>query len=69
MSHFIVKVGDQYQGPRRATGRLYENRTCLVDDIGEARVFNTKGAATSSKNNAGLGGEVLPVQLIIGEPA
>ena len=54
--HHVVKIGDtaEWLGPRRATGRMYENRTCTVDDVGEARVFNTKGAASNSARQAGF---------------
>ena len=63
MSHHVVEVDGKYQGPRRATGRLYENRTCLVSKISEARVFNTKGAATNSMKSAGLKGKVRAVSV------
>lgn len=53
MSHFIVMLGDLYQYPRRATGRVYESRTCWGNDLAQARVFNTRGAARNSSKGQG----------------
>lgn len=60
MAHFIVRKGNMYQYPRRNNGKMYESRTAYGADRGQARVFNTKGAATNS--SAGWG-EVIAVEL------
>jgi len=63
MAHFIVRKKGKtllYQYPRRNNGRLYESRTTHGPDAEQARVFNTKGAATRS--NEGWG-EVVEVEL------
>ena len=60
MTHFIVQNKDQYQYPRRNNGLLYESRTAHGPDKGQARVFNTKAAATNSSK--GWGG-VIEVEL------
>ncbi len=60
MTHFIVRKGHLYQYPRRNNGVQYESRTTHGPDREQARVFNTKGAATNS--NAGWG-TVVEVEL------
>ncbi len=65
MTHFIVRWDRenedyQYQYPRRNNGLLYESRTAHGPDKGQARVFNTKAAATNSSKGWG---EVIEVEL------
>ena len=62
MPHYIFRQGAIYQYPRRSTDRKdpYRQRTVLGPDVGQARVFNTKGAAKNSSNGWG---EVVEVEL------
>jgi hypothetical protein len=80
MAHFIARVpymldpeshdyvdGVFYAYNRRATGRLHERETHFGPDLDQARVFNTRGAATSAlKPFYPLDKiEVLPVKLTV----
>lgn len=66
MSHFIVEdVTNEYLYHRRNTGAMYVSRSMWGPDIGQARVFTTKSAATNSANQS-IGHyefEVVPVKL------
>ena len=61
MSHFIVRKDLEYQYTRRPTkADPYMSRTIYGQDLGQARVFTTKGAA---KNSSMGWGEVVEVEL------
>ena len=66
MAHFVNELPDgSYQTARKRIGPVYQTRTPTQGvPIEEARVFSTKGAATTSLNAAGLDGEVVPVTII-----
>ena len=65
MPHFVNKLYDGgYQTSRKRTGPVYQTSTPTEGvPIEDARVFSTKGAATTSLNAAGLDGEVIPVTI------
>jgi len=82
MAHFIVRVIERHRGfrilyqyPRRPIGRDYPGsymaRTGFGEDIEQARVFNTKGAAKTSLKAAkstwqsSWHGEVLEIEIRI----
>jgi len=70
MSHYINRLTDNdgtyfYQYHRRSTGRQYEDRTMWGDDLGQARVFTTKGAAKRSSDEELS--ETIEVELVIKE--
>lgn len=52
MSHYIVKVGNEYMYHRRSTGHMYVNRTMWGPNIEEARVFTQKTAAKNAANSS-----------------
>lgn len=47
---YIVKLGDHYLTPRRATGIQYESRSQWSVYMEDARIFNTRQAASNSAN-------------------
>ena len=54
----------KYQTPRRNTGKMYEDRTAWSAFIADARIFQTKGAATNSAKQSRVDGfQVLPVEI------
>lgn len=62
--HYVFKTNsDRFVGVRKETGNLYEKRPTLVADIDDARIFNTKAAATNAGKAAGHGGRALPVSI------
>lgn len=60
-TRYIIKDGEYYQTPRRPTKVQYESRSGWSESFDDARVFQTKRAATRSK----LGGEVVEVNVTI----
>lgn len=58
---YIVMLEGKFQTPRRATKVMYENRSGWSENIDDARVYQTKGVATSSA----LGGKVVPVNITV----
>ncbi len=68
--HFVFETSDyNYVGVRKETGRLYEKRPTLTGDLSEARVFNTKAAATNAGKAANAVGKAVPVTLHINKAA
>ena len=63
---YIVKADNgKYLTPRRNTGVMYENRSTWSKDIGDAKIFNTKGAGTNSGNKNGqYEFKTIPVKII-----
>lgn len=61
--HYVFKTRDgRYIGTRKETGEGYARRVTLVDSD-NARVFNTKAAATNAAKGQ-LDGEALPVAVV-----
>jgi len=49
MSHFVFALdGGGYVGTRKNNGRMYESRPSASPTLSEARVFNTRAAATQA---------------------
>lgn len=70
MTKFVVSKGhgvhQRFLTPRRATGRQYEDRSGWEFGIENAKVFQTKGAASNSaKRNGAEGWELLPVAVVV----
>ncbi len=63
---FIAKsTNGLYLTPRRNTGAMYESRSGWSKDIEDAKIFQTKAAATNSGNQNGKHKfEVVPVQIV-----
>lgn len=55
--------GELYVGTRKNNGRMYESRVTTTCLLAEARVFNTKSAATNAGRAAGLKGEAIGVEV------
>lgn len=54
MAKFIVVNRDMHHlTPRRPTGRLYESRSAWSAEFEDAKIFQTKAAATNSARQAG----------------
>lgn len=70
MAHFVNKLSDGlYQAPRKTTDNLYQSRTPQDGvPLENARLFNTKSAATNAMKSAGLIGQVHEVYLMVGPP-
>lgn len=65
MAHWVYRTVDgHYVGTRKNTGRMYEARTSVALSIDEARVFNTRQAATNAGRQAGLDGNAVQLDLI-----
>lgn len=65
MAHFVYKLdAGGYVGTRKNNGRQYESRPSASDGIGQARVFNTRAAATRAGSALGLRGAVVEVSLV-----
>lgn len=54
-----------FVGTRKNNGNMYESRTVLVDEISDARIFNTRGAATRAGSDCGCKGEALEVSVAL----
>ena len=64
--HYVFETTDQrYVGVRKETGNLYEKRPTTTNNLFEARVFNTKAAATNAGKSAGVDGKSVRVELTI----
>ncbi len=61
---FGLRAGP-WVGTRKNNGNMYESRTVLAKDLREARVFNTKSAATRAGNDCGAKGEAIAVTILI----
>lgn len=46
----VVSTDGEYLTPRRNIGRQYESRSGWSKDIDDAKIFQTRGAATNSAN-------------------
>lgn len=71
---FIVVTGSgqnrMYQTPRRNTGVMYQDRTSWSLSLADARIFQTRAAATNSAKKSGIKTfEVLPVEITVIETA
>lgn len=50
---YVIQADDgSFLTPRRNTGTVYQSRAMWSRDLEQARVFNTKTAATTSANKA-----------------
>lgn len=60
----------QYLTPRRNTGKMYENRSGWSDNIDDAKIFSTSGAAKNSSRVAGCDSpNIFAVEIkLVGEP-
>jgi hypothetical protein len=66
MAHFVFAIdGGGYVGTRKNNGKLYESRPSAAADITEARVFNTKAAASRAGGSLGQQGKALAVSLTV----
>lgn len=62
MSHFVFRLErGGYVGTRKNNGRMYESRPSAVAELSEARVFNTKAAASRAGSALGQSGEAREV--------
>lgn len=60
--HFVFRTNNHlFVGVRKETGNLYEKRPTLTNNLFEARIFNTKAAATNAGKAAGVEGKSVPV--------
>lgn len=58
MSHFVFKLDSGgFVGTRKNNGRMYESRPSAVAELSEARVFNTKAAASRAGSALSQAGE------------
>lgn len=48
MRYVVRRNNGEWMYPRRATKVVYESRTAWGNDLEQARVFNTKSAATTA---------------------
>jgi hypothetical protein len=63
--HYVFKTKDsKFVGVRKETGNLYEKRPTVVTLLSEARIFNTKAAATNAGKAAGEEGQSVQVAVI-----
>lgn len=67
MSKRYIVVSEQgyYLTPRRNTGSMYVNRVNWSSNLDDAKVFNTKAAASNSGNQSGAKYELKTVRLVI----
>jgi hypothetical protein len=57
MSHFVFALdGGGYVGTRKNNGRMYESRPSASPALSEARVFNTRAAASRAGSALGENG-------------
>lgn len=67
MSHFVFALdGGGYVGTRKNNGRMYESRPTASPTLSEARVFNTKAAATRAGSALGACGVAREVSVALG---
>lgn len=52
MKYIVESLDAGYLTPRRNNGVMYESRSSWSKDIDDAKIFQTKGAATNSANQA-----------------
>lgn len=71
MSHFVFQLeSGGYVGTRKNNGRMYESRPSASQELSDARVFNTKAAASRAGSALGEAGEPREVWIcLLGEPA
>lgn len=69
MSFYVVRGEDGYfLTNRKATGRMYVSRSGWSENLDDAKIFSTKGAASNSANsNNEQDYEVLEVEVRIKE--
>lgn len=69
MSHFVFQLdGGGFVGTRKNNGRMYESRPSASQELRDARVFNTKAAATRAGSALGEAGEAKEVWIcVLGE--
>ena len=66
MSHYVFKLDrGGYVGTRKNNGRMYESRPTSSDDLSDARVFNTKAAASRAGSALGEHGKAVFVALVM----
>lgn len=66
MSHYVFKLDrGGYVGTRKKNGRMYESRPTSSDDLSDARVFNTKAAASRAGSALGEHGEAALVTITV----
>lgn len=62
VAHYVFRIdGGGYVGTRKNNGRLYESRPSSAMQISDARVFNTKAAASRAGGALGVSGDAKPV--------
>lgn len=69
MKCVAMNDGGQYLTPRRNTGRQYEDRAGWSVDFADAKIFQSKAAASNSARQArGVGVRIFSVELtVVGE--
>ena len=66
MAHFVYECEDgSFISTRKNTGRVYECRVTTSETLDNARIFNTKGAATNAGNQAGKESKTVRVGVML----
>lgn len=66
MGHFVFELArGGYVGTRKNNGQLYESRPTAAAMLEEARIFNTKAAASRAGNALGKPGQARAVRLVL----
>lgn len=64
--HWVFRLASGgYVGTRKNNGRMYESRPTAADQMLDARVFNTKAAASRAGGALGEDGEALAVDIFL----
>jgi hypothetical protein len=71
MKCVVISDDNQYLTPRRYTGRGYQSRSGWSHDIEDAKIFNSKTAATNSANQCADKRPfiVFKIEYVVGGPA
>lgn len=71
MAHFVFALDSGgYVGTRKNNGRMYESRPSAASGLSDARVFNTRAAATRAGGALGQAGQAVEVCVCLsGDPA
>ena len=66
--HWVFQLDEGgFVGTRKNNGRLYESRPTAADGLNEARVFNTKAAASRAGSALGEYGSAVAITLMVAE--
>lgn len=58
----------KYLTPRRNVGRMYMDRSGWSDSIADAKIFQTRGAATNSAKRSGaVSFKIVPVEIMVSD--